>query len=352
MSGTGLAVLFFHYYTGEVLPWGDAGSLQFRVLYGLLLLASFLIALFRGKQAHAKLDRKNEILTHLDQETANELLMVSRECAYFVEAFREAGVPALTELTGLSRALKEGIKGSNVPESVMSSAHKLQEKLSRMAVQLDRLDHRAVGYLRLDTSTTVLGNLLESVDRKLQAKGIAQNITFHNAIPQMTLQCDVTKIQTLLVKAVSFLRITLGGEVWIGIHVDATQLGYLLPAISKNYTKKIKAVRFTIRTASALPKYKACYPTQASELITTVPQAPEDLPLVTNQRIVSAHYGHAEVTQNELIYVIPVDVKEVRPKDMDKPYMELGVVPVRANDHYKQYCWRTCITMEASTDCM
>ena len=36
-----------------------------------------------------------------------------------------------------------------------------------------------------------------------------------------------------------------------------------------------------------------------------------------------------------LLYVIPIDVKEVRPKDMDKPYMELGVVPVRANDHYK-----------------
>ncbi len=33
--------------------------------------------------------------------------------------------------------------------------------------------------------------------------------------------------------------------------------------------------------------------------------------------------------------MLPVNVKEVRPKDLDKPYMELGADAVRANDHFK-----------------
>ena len=48
-SGSGLAIWFFQQYTGEVLPWGALGLLQFRTIYVLLVFAS-LISIFFAYQ--------------------------------------------------------------------------------------------------------------------------------------------------------------------------------------------------------------------------------------------------------------------------------------------------------------
>ncbi|MEL6358902.1 MAG: hypothetical protein AAFQ01_03085, partial [Bacteroidota bacterium] len=49
LSGMGLAVVFFEQYTGLPIPYSEATSLQFRLLYGLLLFTGSLIALFSKK---------------------------------------------------------------------------------------------------------------------------------------------------------------------------------------------------------------------------------------------------------------------------------------------------------------
>jgi len=58
----------------------------------------------------------------------------------------------------------------------------------------------------------------------------------------------------------------------------------------------------------------------------------------TQQRIIKAHYGYSslsdDTSKDTYLYVIPVRINEVRPKDMDKPDMELGAEIVRADDTY------------------
>jgi (p)ppGpp synthase/HD superfamily hydrolase len=60
--------------------------------------------------------------------------------------------------------------------------------------------------------------------------------------------------------------------------------------------------------------------------------------LLANERIVRAHYGYSgtigERDAVTLIYVIPLDVREVRSKDMDTPQMQTGASWPRADDTY------------------
>ena len=68
------------------------------------------------------------------------------------------------------------------------------------------------------------------------------------------------------------------------------------------------------------------------------PEAAVDLPLLANERIIKAHYGYNN-TINEgkeltLVYVIPVNVREVRSQDMDIPQMKLGAEWPRADNSY------------------
>jgi hypothetical protein len=79
------------------------------------------------------------------------------------------------------------------------------------------------------------------------------------------------------------------------------------------------------------PSYWADLTTSAATPTKTTQEIREQ----ENKRIIKAHYGYSKLETNTLLYVIPLDLKEVRPKDMDKRYIDLGVAPVRANDHYK-----------------
>ncbi len=62
------------------------------------------------------------------------------------------------------------------------------------------------------------------------------------------------------------------------------------------------------------------------------------MPLLANERIVKAHYGYSDTIGTghtlSLLYVIPVNVREVRSKDMDMPQMQLGASWPRADDTY------------------
>ena len=112
------------------------------------------------------------------------------------------------------------------------------------------------------------------------------------------------------------------------IGLEDTQLGYPISAVEPDYTKKIAALRITTTTEQALPTLEKLYSAQMSEDTSPMPETTTDLPLVFNERILKAHYGYTNTISDEQsftqVYVIPVNVREVRPQDMDLPEMELG----------------------------
>ena len=307
-------------------------------MYGALLFTSFLIALFKGKHAYRKLATSHEHLATTHQETTHALLASVKDSAHFVQALQTAGVPTLNSLTDLSKSITTWMASANAPKSVVHDAQTLNEHLIATAVQLDRLGHKVSGYLRLEVATIALHDFLAALQDKLQAQVPDKYIQYNNATQQKTLQCDVVRIKTLLINGVAFLGMTQGEAAPIIIHIEDTQLSYVLASVKQGYTKKIAALRFTMTTAHPLPQLASCYPAQVDATTTQVPKTTQDLPLVTNQRIVSAHYGYGATLVNEgkftLVYVIPVALSVVRPKDMDAPQMELGNEWIPADTTY------------------
>ena len=114
--------------------------------------------------------------------------------------------------------------------------------------------------------------------------------------------------------------------------IEDTRLSYPLPDVDKDYIKYVPAVRIAITVGDDLPEVQGSY---SADLNGLTPQTSEELARHANSRIVKSHYGYEEVTEDTFIYVVPVDIEDVRPQDMDKDYMEVGARPIRANDHFK-----------------
>ena len=340
LAGSGIlaAVCFFKYYTGlDTLPT-TLITLQFKVIYGLLLFSSFLIALFRYKQARDKLEYQNISLATTSKETSSELLGAFKDRKKFIRAFRESGATDLAGLAGLSNKISEKTKGLKLPQELKQDITQLREKLSSIALHLDRLDHRAAEYMRLETATITIDAFLQAAQERLRARELDKRINWKKMTQHKEVECDVARIESLLVNSVSFMRTVAGENVPILIGIEDTQLGYPMSAVEPGYTKKIDALRITLTTQKTLPAMEAIYLAQMSEDTTPMPETTTDLPLVANERILKAHYGYTNTIADGKaliqVYVIPKQLREVRPTDMDLPEMELGAKPTRSDDTY------------------
>lgn len=336
--GIALAIVFFGQYTGSALPLDQLGPLHFRILYGLLLLTSLLIALFKGKQSYRQLEMNNKNLAITNQETADELLLAFQDKARFSKAFRKSGASALTQLVILSREIRAALQKFSLPPSVNQKLNELNEQLAPIAMQLDRLDHRATSYLRLAVDTTSVEVLLTAVQDRLRTKGADQGIQIRQTAQHATIQCDTNRITTMLINSITFLRNVVGEKKPIFISLEGAKLGYPRPSVKKNYIKIVDALSFTITTEQVSSKLEEYYLVPMNSAPILVPKNKQELPLATNKRIVEAHYGYISTAVQDsactLHYVIPIDLREVRPKDMDDPHMELDAELPHADDTY------------------
>ncbi len=208
-----------------------------------------------------------------------------------------------------------------------------------MALSMDKFIHRTTGFLLLEgVETLSLDNFLHALQKTFYEKGHRLKIEVRTQ--HKTLQCDIEKMKKVILNGFSFVQSVAGereqGPVLLGI--EDTRLGYAVDSVSPDHIKKIRALRFTITTAPTLPTLAALYRSQIAEESLMKPEAPTNMPLLANERIVKAHYGYSstisESNELTLVYVIPVNVREVRSQDMDTPQMQLGAEWSRADDTY------------------
>ena len=326
LGGISLTVFFFQKYTGEVLLWSNVSSLPFP--YGPLLFASFMIVLYRGRKAYTKLDREKKILTRLDQEHQEELLAAVAKNRQTVQAFKNTQGERLLvlakELTGADAAHLQDIQAQLIP----------------LAFQLQGLATKAQDYLRLHIVKFPIKQWMQRVQNKLHAKGLANSLYSQIDTQCKELEGDAECMTQLLVKSVAALRASNKAQqeeeqpaILIGL--EDTLLTYPLPDVEPGYVKQVPALRVVVTIAGKLPPLARSYAADFSASQATAPRTTQALDQLTNEQIIKAHYGYAAVSPSTLCYVFPVNVKEVRPRDLDKPYMELGAKAVRANDHFK-----------------
>ncbi|MEM9417173.1 MAG: HD domain-containing protein, partial [Bacteroidota bacterium] len=212
----------------------------------------------------------------------------------------------------------------------------LQMKLIPMAFQLQGIDTRSQDYLRLHIQKDwPIEALLNVVKEKIQASGMQASIKIANESKQQTITSDPEQLATLLSKSIISLQGAFKDEEQtILMSLKDTQLTYPLPDVEKNYIKHVPALRIAITAREELPPIAPSYQPDLTNKATTM-ETTQELEQQANERIIKAHYGYAAITDDTLIYVIPLDVREVRLRDMDKPYMEVDATPKRANDHFK-----------------
>ncbi|MEM7055480.1 MAG: HD domain-containing protein [Bacteroidota bacterium] len=336
--GVGLACLFYTQVVGPTNLQLDFSTSYLLFYQGIFATLIGLLLACRKQKIFDTLARRTEALTIDNQITKKELLEATEDRIRLSKVLKKARVE---DLVGIAQQSKELLETSKLdsPEAITRSLEQLYKRLSATAIHVDKLDHRATYYLKLeDVKTLSLEQLLQAVQERLEAKGLSKGIKLKKATQHQELQCDEAKIQHLLVNSISFIRAVGGEEVPVLLALEDTQLGYRLNSVTPGYTKQVAALRITITTEETPPTLKECYLAQMNEDTYSMPETTIDLPLIANERILKAHYGYSSTISDSKaftqLYIIPVKLREVRPKDMDLPAMELGAELTRADDTY------------------
>ena len=345
MAVIGVLAARWTYLRYPVTMNSDVGSLHFKVVYGLLLCSSFLIALFKHKQAYQKLEqdsehlaRDNTRLTLANQAANQELLETFKEKLRLLRTLEKAGVQNITKAVRLVSKLRtQGRQVWAQAAPLDALLQQLTDTITPMAQELEGVENRAMAYLQLHVQPIPIQQLLEETQAAISE--VTDNVTLHiqDTSQMTTLECDPGYLKRLLVDSVIELH-KLNPKQPILLGLATTQLAYLLPSVRPGYIKNIDALGLTITTEPVIPTLQKSYTAQMTTI--ALPKSKEDQAMLHAKklRIVKAHYGYTNLEEGALPtqqhFVIPTTLYQVRPKETDEDYMELGADVVRADDHY------------------
>ncbi len=312
-------------------------------LYTLFYAITFstLIGLLFARRKEKQFDHlasRNKALLTTDQERQATLLETFKDKVSLFRTLKQAGVEELAHVAYLVKELHIKDKEVYKKESPFRKLIKqIREKIQPMALGLEKLEHRITGYLRLDVKTVSIDYLLQEVKEQLQLHDRHKGVHFKICTQHQEIVCDLARIKTVLVSTINALKSDEKQHVLVSL--ADTQLTYPLKNLRKGYMKKTPAISFAITTQNTSPTVEPNYAAQISGDVPTVVESTQELVVNDNIKIIKAHYGYTNLKDSQLndpnLYVIPADLYEVRPKEMDLPYMELGATLTRADDHYK-----------------
>jgi hypothetical protein len=332
-SGIVLVFLVLSQYTSLTSMLDDLGTLQFRIAYGLLLLSSFLIALFKHKQAYDLIARRNKELSSERKVTQQELVKALGHKSHFFSEVITKGVNVLESVNKKVDHFAQQTQILATPAQIPTVRHALEEvhqSLKDTMEYIKNVVYRVQGHLRLEVDYISIDRLLARAIEVFKAQHTQQQLRprINNTTDVRFIQCDSTRIQQLMVNGWLYAQQHGGPQHPVFLGIQETSLGYPIPSI-KDYIKEVPALCITISSDRALPQPQKLYMGSVGNTVLQVPEAIEDLPLLDNQHIVDAHYGTVELVRKKdasltQIYVIPIHLREVRPNMMDLPQMEVG----------------------------
>jgi len=277
-----LYTFFGHSYCGPI-----DGAAEFKVIYGILLVSSFLIAIFRFKQNKKVLQDKNTYLSIMQEEKKNELAEIL--------AYRE-------------QLLKE----------LSQDQIELLDKTT--AAYMQQAIYRITDYMRLEVTSINLEDLLEQVKDILKLKdfGVSPQLITKKHTKEKAIQADAAKIKRLLIESIAYIHKHNLSNKPILIALEDAMLGHSVEHM-KDYTRKLKAIKVTITTQKLLPDTaNRVYMFDQAPSISRIAGDGDRKALLENARIIDAHYGYAELDREDThIYVLPINVREVRGKVME-----------------------------------
>lgn len=323
-----LIILGFGQYISSLNVIRGIEALQLRIVYGLLLLSSLLIALLKHKQAHDLIKSRNKALSSKRKVTQQELVKALEHKTYFFPELTASTYNVLEIIAGRTGTFTQQIQhliDTQQPGDIKHTLSDTHRVLKDATKYLKSVMYRWQEHIRLEVDYIMVDELLARSLAVFQAQ-YTQPIPrprIYNTTDIRAIECDPSKIQQLLVNAWLYARdgqdSTSHQPIFVGL--QPTTLGYPI-ASAKDYIKEIPALCVTVGNRQAPPVPKKLYVGAVSNTIFQVPRRMEELPLLDNQRIVTAHYGTVESMHEQggritQVYVLPIYLREVRPSMMD-----------------------------------
>jgi Na+/proline symporter len=342
ISGLVAASLVFKWSMDEIILTNQAIPLSFQLGYGLLLFSSLLIALFRFKQANKNLENKHEYLRHTHQETTKSLLKSWRHEERFIKALDIEGIREFKSLVHGIQQVQDSIQSletSDFPGSLKEQLMDLKERLTSASHYIQIISHQITAYLRLDVRTKQLAYLLRKSIDLLQVEDLPSipEVIVKNYARAQEIECDTSKINQLLVNAIVYSQNKQHKAAPIILQVEDTWLGYAIASI-KGHIKKVPALCFTITSTNQIPPIEELYIGRVDQASPWFPQTQEEISINANQRIIEAHYGQAYLDVSAEVpiqrYIIPVHIREIRPKEMEDLYVEVDEIKPLSDEIY------------------
>lgn len=339
LTGMVLGFFFYQLFIKELnfnLDFTATYLLIYQGIFGLLI---GLIFARRRQLRYDQLATDNQLLVASEKETRQAHLETFIEKIRLIKTLKNANIQNLPIVVKGLRELRTQIKEATAA-SLEQTIRALESKVASVALALTSVDNRAIDYLRLETKPMTLAQLLEQLQQQLP------NFTLHYIGKSQHHQVVGDPIQ--LVKLLKNTIVALPTPENLQqkdyyLTLEDTQLTYPLRMVSPSgdYVKPLPALRLTLsQQADHVPDLAPSYAPEMSTSALPNPTNGRELLLTENQRIIKAHYGYTNVDVSKqtaydyYLYVIPIDVTDIRPPDMNTPDKELGVALVRANDQY------------------
>jgi len=278
-----IGCLALYMYCGHLHCTVTDGSGELKVIYGILLLSSFLIAIFRFKENKKELESKNTYLTRLYEEKSNELAEIL--------GYREQIIKELSE----------------DEKAVFDHT---------TAAYLEQIIYRMTDYIRLEVTSINLDQLLLEIKDvlKLKESGNIPQLITERLTKEESIHGDAAKLKQLLVNTILYIQEHNTTHQPITIVIEDAKIGHRVDYI-KDYTRQLAALKFTITIEKDIPTKKDLYMIDQLPLMS---QHTRKGKLIENARIIHAHYGYANLdNEHTQVYVLPLNVREVRGKVME-----------------------------------
>jgi hypothetical protein len=327
----------------------------FGILIGLLFAR-------RKEQNYDQLAVANQVLSATEKETRQASFETFLEKINLIKTLKNADIQKLSTSVKDLRTIRSQAKKSSLSMDYLDKELKgIESAVSSVALALTRVDQRALDYMRLDVKPILIEQLLEQLQSQLPSYPLHYSIQTQ----QQQIVCDSIQLIKVLKNTIVVLSNKDNSKQSdCYLTIQDTHLAYPLPKVNphENHVQNLSAIRITISQQEVQPADMSnSYAPDMSGSALPNPTNEQAFLLTINQRIIKAHYGYTnvdvskQITDSYYLYVIPVDVTEIRPPDMNAPNMELGVELKRANDNYpgakeKERAFLTDVQQRSSAD--
>ncbi len=339
--GISLGFAFYKFVIGSFaisLSFTDKYLMVYQGIFGILI---GLLFARRRQLRYDRLATDNQNLAVMEQETRQAHFETFIEKIRLIKTLKDADIQKLATVVKEIRSVRsQAKKPSSSINSLDKDLQAIESDVASVALALTRVDHRALDYMRLEAKPISIEQLLEQLQHQLPS----HTLRYSRQTQQQQIVCDPIQLIKVLkntIVALSSKENSQQKDCYITI--QDTLLTYPLPKVNQqgDHVRHIPAIRVIIsKQAEQLPALTDSYTPKMSSSALPNPTNEQAFLLTMNQRIIKAHYGYTnvdvskQITDAYYLYVIPVDVTEIRPSDMNAPDMDLGVALVRANDQY------------------